>query len=79
MGYNSMDNGWCKFTHYRIPRENLLSRFAYVDKDGAFEMRGDPKLLYQIMLQTRITLLNAASSAVARSILIATRYAVCRR
>ena len=50
LGYNSMDNGYCKFDHYRISRDMLLSRFVNVDKDGAFEMRGDPRLMYQIML-----------------------------
>ena len=31
LGYNTMDNGYLSFTHSRIPRENLLSRLAYVD------------------------------------------------
>ena len=31
LGYNTMDNGYLSFTHCRIPRENLLSRLAYVD------------------------------------------------
>ena len=31
LGYNSMDNGYLLFTNVRIPRENLLSRLAYVD------------------------------------------------
>ena len=46
MGMHSMDNGFLSFTHYRIPRENLLSRFTYVDKEGNFELRGDPRALY---------------------------------
>ena len=41
MGMNSMDNGFIRFNQFRIPRENLLSRFSYVDKDGNFELRGD--------------------------------------
>ena len=34
------------FDKYRIPRENLLSRFVYVDKEGKVELRGDPRLIY---------------------------------
>ena len=45
-GYNSGENGFLSFNQYRIPRENLLSRFVYVDKDGNVEIRGDPRLIY---------------------------------
>ena len=41
-----MDNGFLSFNHYRIPRENMLSRYVYVDKEGNFEVRGDPRMLY---------------------------------
>ena len=34
MGYNFVDNGYLSFDHYRIPRENILSRFISVEKDG---------------------------------------------
>ena len=46
LGYSAGENGFLSFNQYRIPRENLLSRFVYVDKDGAVEMKGDPRLLY---------------------------------
>ena len=46
VGYNSMDNGYLSFNHYRIPRENLLSRFIYVDESGNIETRGDPRGIY---------------------------------
>lgn len=46
LGYNSKDNGWLIMNEVRIPRTHMLCRFAYVDKDGTFEMRGDPKALY---------------------------------
>lgn len=46
MGYNTVDNGWMKFDNYRIPRTTLLSRFANIDKEGAFEMTGDPRAVY---------------------------------
>ena len=30
-----MDNGAIRFTHVRVPRDNLLDRFASVDRSGA--------------------------------------------
>lgn len=52
-GYQTKDNGWMQFDHYRVPRTALLSRIASVEKDGSFEIKGDLRLLYSIMLFTR--------------------------
>lgn len=52
-GYASIDNSWIIFNQVRIPRENMLSRLAYLDKDGNFEIRGDLRALYQIMVTIR--------------------------
>lgn len=57
MGYNSVDNGYLSFDQYRIPRENILSRFISVDKDGSLSMNGNPKMIYQIMVKTRLSLI----------------------
>ena len=46
MGYNFVDNGWLSFDQFRIPRENILSRFTSVDKAGIIEARGNPKAIY---------------------------------
>lgn len=40
------DNGWMMMDNIRVPRTNMLARFAYVDKDGTFEIRGNPKAIY---------------------------------
>ena len=50
LGYNTKDNGWLIFDHVRVPRTNMLSRFAYIDKDGSLEIRGNPKAIYQTMV-----------------------------
>lgn len=54
LGYATMDNGFLSFNKVRIPRTNLLSRFVEVDKEGNFELKGDPRMVYQIMVQTRM-------------------------
>ena len=29
-GYDNMDNGYLKFDHYRVPRDNMLMKYAQV-------------------------------------------------
>lgn len=36
MGLNGVDNGAIRFSHVRVPRVNLLDRFASVDKSGRY-------------------------------------------
>ncbi|PNW83293.1 hypothetical protein CHLRE_05g232002v5 [Chlamydomonas reinhardtii] len=36
VGLNGIDNGAIRFTHVRVPRGNLLDRFASVDKSGRY-------------------------------------------
>ena len=53
LGFNSKDNGFLMFDHVRIPRKNMLNRFFSVEKDGSFSIRGNPKAVYQTMVETR--------------------------
>ena len=79
VGYNSMDNGYLSFKDVRIPRTNLLSRFVEVDKEGAFSLNGDPRMVYQIMVQTRLLVIYGSKYVLFTAARMATRYAVCRR
>jgi acyl-CoA oxidase len=79
LGYNTVDNGYLAFDKYRVPRLSLLSRFVSVSKEGEFELLGDPRLLYQIMVMTRTMIMFGSSFALQRSTSIAVRYAACRR
>mmetsp|Transcript_20899 Transcript_20899/g.54588 ORF Transcript_20899/g.54588 Transcript_20899/m.54588 type:complete len:668 (+) Transcript_20899:353-2356(+) len=36
VGLNGVDNGAIRFTHVRVPRTNLLDRFAAVDRSGRY-------------------------------------------
>lgn len=36
VGLNGVDNGAIRFTRVRVPRENLLDRFASVDRSGRY-------------------------------------------
>ena len=78
-GYASKDNGYLIFKNVRIPRENLLRRFADVDKDGKFTVKGDLRTLYSVMLFIRVSIANGAPKILSQALTIATRYAVVRR
>lgn len=45
-GYASTDNGFARFDHVRIPKENMLSRFAQVTEDGNYVKPPHAKLSY---------------------------------
>ena len=79
LGYTSKDNGWLIMNKIRIPRTHMLCRFAYVDKDGSFEIRGNPKAIYQTMVEIRYQIVAYAGLALRKALIIGTRYAVCRR
>lgn len=79
IGYSSVDNGYLSFDQYRIPRKNLLSRFMSITKTGDFKMKANPKIIYQVMVQTRLMIIFGAAINLLRAGCIATRYAACRR
>ena len=79
MGYNGIDNGWLSFDQVRTKRTNLMSRFSFVHKDGKFERRGDPRILYSAMVQTRMAIIEDSYIDLWKGLLIATRYAAVRR
>ena len=35
-GLPGMDNGWCQFNHFRIPKDALLDKLSRVDEEGKF-------------------------------------------
>lgn len=64
-GYASKDNGYMIFNNVRIPRTNMLRRFAEVEKDGNFLIKGDLKTLYSVMLYIRVTISIGSPKALA--------------
>ena len=46
LGYNSMDNGFLLLKNLKVPRKALLSNFTEITKEGDFELKSDPRLLY---------------------------------
>ena len=79
LGYNSIDNGYLSFNQVRISRSSMLSRFVKIKKTGDMEMKAHPKLLYMVMVMTRLHIINGGVINIFRACLVATRYAICRR
>ncbi|MGW4479018.1 acyl-CoA dehydrogenase family protein [Rhodococcus triatomae] len=83
-GLPGVDNGRIVFDHVRIPRENLLNRYADVAADGTYSSPIDsPNRRFFTMVGTlvrgRVTVGGAAGAAARVALDIATRYAVQRR
>ena len=84
MGLNGVDNGRLWFDGVRVPRDNLLNRFADVTDDGRYESPiENPDRRFFTMLGTlvqgRVCVGGAGINASKVALVIATRYAVRRR
>jgi acyl-CoA oxidase len=84
MGLNGVDNGRIWFDGVRIPRDNLLNRFADVTSDGRYVSSIDnPDKRFFTMLGTlvqgRVCVSGAGINAAKVALTLAVRYAVRRR
>ena len=76
---NSIDNGFLKMDHVRIPRRNMLMRYAKVDKSGNYEKVGSSdKLAYLGMVGIRAGIVMTAGFTLARAVTVAVRYSIVR-
>ncbi|KAG2533113.1 hypothetical protein BBI17_000055 [Phytophthora kernoviae] len=81
IGFNNVDNGYCKFHQVRIPREQMGMRFATVTREGKYlKNSGVPQeVLYFTMLQTRMVFIRSAGINLAKSCVISIRYSAVRQ
>ncbi len=84
LGLNGVDNGRLWFDHVKIPRANLLDRFASVDENGTYSSPiASESRRFFTMLSTlvggRVGVPIAALSATKTSLYIAIKYAHQRR
>jgi acyl-CoA oxidase len=83
-GLLGVDNGRISFNQVRVPRENLLNRFADVAPDGTYSSPiENPNRRFFTMLGTlvrgRVTVAGSAAVAARVALDIAVRYALQRR
>lgn len=80
MDFDHTDNGFLRLDHVRIPRENMLSRFAQVLPDGTYIKLGTAQSNYLSMVVLRVELLlGEIIPLLQKACVIATRYSVVRR
>ncbi|XP_054257677.1 peroxisomal acyl-coenzyme A oxidase 3-like isoform X2 [Macrosteles quadrilineatus] len=84
IGFNGIDNGFCMFHHYRIPKENLLSRIGSVKDDGEYiSPISDPRKRFAAALGTliggRIGVVTLATAYHTNALTIAIRYSAVRK
>uniref|UniRef100_A0A8C4NGW4 Acyl-coenzyme A oxidase n=1 Tax=Eptatretus burgeri TaxID=7764 RepID=A0A8C4NGW4_EPTBU len=78
-GFNDVDNGFLKLENVRIPRTNMLMKFAKVEEDGTYIRPPSDKLAYGTMVFIRALIVSEASYVLAKACTIAIRYSVVRR
>ncbi|KAI7885421.1 acyl-CoA oxidase [Lichtheimia hyalospora FSU 10163] len=80
VGRPGLDNGWIQFSHVRIPRDRMLSRFVNLNpKTGTFTPAPSPAIMYATLIPERIYLVSNNVMMLTQAITIATRYGVVRR
>ncbi|OWF44671.1 peroxisomal acyl-coenzyme A oxidase 1-like [Mizuhopecten yessoensis] len=78
-GYGSNDNGYLILNNVRIPRENMLMRYAQVLEDGSYVKPANAKISYGTMTLIRVGIVTNVSRCLAQSCVIAVRYSAVRR
>ncbi|KAJ7153204.1 peroxisomal oxidase [Mycena filopes] len=78
-GFATTDNGFARFDHVRIPKLNMLSKFAGVTDAGEYVTPPHAKLSYGGMLFIRSGMVTTAGWVIAKGATIAIRYATVRR
>ncbi|KAF9572710.1 acyl-Coenzyme A oxidase [Mortierella alpina] len=74
-----LDNGWIQFTAVRIPRENMLMKWASMTSEGEFTPSPNPVLSYATLIPERFTILAGAQVVLSQSLTVAVRYGAVRR
>ncbi|XP_068007588.1 peroxisomal acyl-coenzyme A oxidase 1 isoform X1 [Melanerpes formicivorus] len=77
-GFDEIDNGYLKMDNYRIPRENMLMKYAQVEPDGTYVKPVSDKLTYGTMVFIRSLIVGDAARALSKACTIAIRYSAVR-
>ncbi|KAG2226088.1 hypothetical protein INT45_011705 [Circinella minor] len=79
-GYNTIDNGFLMFDHYRVPHISFLAKFSQVKPGtGEYVKPVNARLSYGTMVLTRAGIVNGSSLVLARGATVAVRYSAIRR
>ncbi|XP_065192794.1 peroxisomal acyl-coenzyme A oxidase 1-like [Sycon ciliatum] len=79
LGYESQDNGFLGLDKVRVPRENMMMKYAEVTPDGKYVPRTkESKMSYGTMLFIRAHMVLSTGIQLSKAATIATRYSAVR-
>ncbi|GAB9476034.1 Peroxisomal acyl-coenzyme a oxidase [Globisporangium polare] len=78
VGFQSVDNGYAAFHNVRIPRDQMMMRYAKVLPDGTFIKPKSDKLVYLTMVQVRAYLIHSFGVMMGMAATITTRFSSAR-
>ncbi|KAL6054009.1 fatty-acyl coenzyme A oxidase [Balamuthia mandrillaris] len=79
MGMDGIDNGFVQFHNVRVPRTNMLMKWAKVTPQGEYIKPPKAQLAYGALLGGRISLINNANLNLEKALTIAIRYSAIRK
>lgn len=79
LGMVTVNQGFLGLDNVRIPRNNMLMKYAKVDRDGTFTASPASRVNYLTMVYTRCLIVNLNSMLLLEAATIATRYSAVRR
>jgi len=79
MGRDGIDNGWIQFTNVKIPRFNMLNKYAKVDAEGNVTEPSFQQLGYSALVMGRVSMVVDSYNVGKKFITIALRYSTLRR
>ncbi|KAE8249630.1 hypothetical protein A4X13_0g5130 [Tilletia indica] len=77
--FAALDNGWSRFDHYRIPRENMFITHSQVSNGGVYTNSLSAKMSYLDMMFILFQMIDRCGWMLSRGIAIAIRYSSVRR
>ncbi|XP_029456329.1 peroxisomal acyl-coenzyme A oxidase 1 isoform X2 [Rhinatrema bivittatum] len=77
-GFDEIDNGFLKLDNIRIPRENMLMKYAKVETDGTYVKPVSDKLTYGTMVFIRSHIVGETARFLSKACTIAIRYSAVR-
>lgn len=80
MGMNHLDNGYLKFTEFRVPKKSMLNKFSLINSKGKYELldKNGIKILYLSLVSSRLGIILGSWFSLSIALTISIRYSIFR-
>ena len=81
MGMDHLDNGYLKFTEFRVPKKSMLNKFSIINDKGKYELldKNGIKILYLSLVSSRLGIIIVSWFPLAAALTISIRYSIFRQ